>query len=128
MAQRLKRWWDIPTLWPICFCILFGNDVADIDFSREFAFFNLLEIFGKSKVAFPDALPVITSMLQNGLKDLFRNQEEQTASEARTGLQAEHSSQSASAETRPRARSMELGEAIESRRESTRVYHQIARY
>ncbi|KAF4503775.1 hypothetical protein G6O67_008909 [Ophiocordyceps sinensis] len=36
MASRLKRFWDIPTLWSICFSILFGYDVADIDFNRDF--------------------------------------------------------------------------------------------
>ncbi|CAI4211078.1 unnamed protein product [Parascedosporium putredinis] len=44
MGDRLKRWWDIPTLWPICFSILFGYDVAEIDFDRNFNFFNLIEI------------------------------------------------------------------------------------
>ncbi|MCV5073360.1 hypothetical protein OFB51_25550, partial [Escherichia coli] len=34
MAHRLKHWWDIPTLWAILFSILFGYDVAQIDFDK----------------------------------------------------------------------------------------------
>ena len=67
MRHRLKRWWDLPTLWPICFSILFARDVADIDFERPFELFSLLETFSNCKVVYPNVLPVITSMLQSGL-------------------------------------------------------------
>jgi hypothetical protein len=76
MRHRLKRWWDLPTLWPICFCILFARDVADIDFERSFELFSLLEAFSNCKVVYPNVLPVITSMLQSGLKDVFRTQDD----------------------------------------------------
>lgn len=76
MAHRLKRWWNVPTLWPICFSILFGYDVADIDFDKTFDFFTLIECFGNSKVMYPDALPILTAMMEAGLKDILRNQDD----------------------------------------------------
>lgn len=71
MRHRLKRWWNIPALWPICFGILFGVDVACMDLERPFEHSGLLDLFttkGEPKVVFPDVLPVITEMLQSGLK------------------------------------------------------------
>jgi len=76
MAHRLKRWWNIPTLWPICFSILFGHDVAEIDFERTFDFFTLIECFGNCKVMYPEALPIITGMLEAGLKEILRTQDD----------------------------------------------------
>jgi len=77
MQHRLRRWWNIPTIWPICFAILFGIDVGTIEFSRTFDLFTLLEMFASgSKVAvtYPAVLPVITSMLEQGLKAVTRDQ------------------------------------------------------
>ncbi|KAL2753981.1 hypothetical protein ACRALDRAFT_2054085 [Sodiomyces alcalophilus JCM 7366] len=112
MAYHLKRWWDVPTLWPICFSILFGYDVAEIDFTREFEPSNLLELFDKSKIATPEALPVITSMLQNGLRDVFRHQDDPSSPPALDGRPF-----AASLEvTRSRARSMDLAQTLDSRR------------
>ncbi|KAL6718718.1 Beige protein-like 1 [Lecanora helva] len=77
MQHRLKRWWNNPTIWPICFAILFGVDVADIDFSRTFDLYGLLEVFastGKVTVAYPAVLPIITALLGEGLKSVTRNQ------------------------------------------------------
>lgn len=76
MRFRLKRWWDLPTLWPICFGILFNRDIADIDFDRPFELFSLLETFSNCRVVYPGFLPVITSMLQHGLKDVLRHQDD----------------------------------------------------
>ncbi|RYP22664.1 hypothetical protein DL765_001514 [Monosporascus sp. GIB2] len=76
MAHRLKRWSDIPALWVICFSILFGCDVADVDFDKNFGFFSLIEAFGKCKVVNAGALPILTAMLQHGLKDVLRSQED----------------------------------------------------
>lgn len=76
MRHRLKRWWDIPTLWPICFSILFSHDVADIDYERPFELFSLLETFGRSIVVYPNMLPVIIAMLQQGLNSLLCNQDD----------------------------------------------------
>lgn len=77
MQHRLRRWWNIPTLWPICFAILFGIDVGTVDFSRTFDLFGLLEVFASgSKIAvpYPAMLPVITTMLEQGLKAVTRDQ------------------------------------------------------
>jgi len=116
MAHRLKQWWDIPTLWTILFSVLFGYDVANIDFDKSFEFYSLIEIFGNHKVVYPDVLLVITSMLQHGLRDILKYQDDP---DSPAGDPAK--SQSGNLEpinTRPRARSMELGKALEPRRES----------
>ena len=71
MQHRLKRWWNVPTIWRICFAIMFGQDVALIDFDRHFNLFSLLESFapdGKIKITYPEILPVLTAMLHNGLE------------------------------------------------------------
>ncbi|KAI9812298.1 MAG: hypothetical protein M1827_004747 [Pycnora praestabilis] len=77
MRHRLRRWWNIATIWPICFAILFDQDVAKVDFERSFNLNSLLEIFStndKAKVIYPEIMPVITAMIQNGLKTIVRNQ------------------------------------------------------
>lgn len=76
---RLKRWWNVTALWPICFAVLFGKDVADIDFERSFDLYNLLAIFAPNdttKVTNPQILPVIAAMLQNGLKTITKDQDD----------------------------------------------------
>lgn len=119
MRYRLKRWWDIPTLWPICFSILFGYDVAEIDFERSFELFSLLENFNNSKVVYPNVLPVITSMLQHGLKDVLIHQddpdsplsplaEKGNGNASKSGLSVPTSAN--------RRRSMSLTKELESRR------------
>lgn len=116
MAHRLKNWWDIPTLWAILFSILFGYDVAQIDFDKSFDFFSLLEIFGDSKVVYPDVLSVMTAMLQHGLRDILRYQDDPDSPAAEQGAFTTSGGNLAAVHTRPRARSMELGQALESRR------------
>lgn len=77
MQHRLRRWWNINAIWPICFAILFGIDVAAVNFSRTFDLFSLLEMFGpesKATVTYPVILPVITAMLEQGLKTVTREQ------------------------------------------------------
>ncbi|KAI0101319.1 beige/BEACH domain-containing protein [Nemania sp. FL0031] len=117
MAHRLKRWWDIPTIWPICFCILFGFDIADFDFDKDLDFFSLLETFGTCKIVNPDALPIITSMLQHGLKDVLKNQEDPDSPLGGDlellRLSPAKPEQSGS---RLRSRSMSLQKELESRR------------
>ncbi|KAI0124713.1 hypothetical protein BJ170DRAFT_634802 [Xylariales sp. AK1849] len=118
MAYRLKRWWDIPTIWPICFSILFGYDVAEIDFDKSFDFFSLIEAFGRCKIANPEVLPIITSMLQHGLKDVLKHQEDPDSpsgdKSSSTTLEADEKPPI----TRPRARSMSLLKELESRQSS----------
>ncbi|KAL1840755.1 hypothetical protein VTJ49DRAFT_147 [Mycothermus thermophilus] len=113
MAHRLKQWWDIATLWPILFSILFGYDVANINFDKSFDFFSLLEIFGDSKVIFPDALLVITAMLQHGLRDVLKYQDDPDSPSKEAA--AKNEGELDVVRTRPRARSMELGQALERR-------------
>lgn len=79
MQYRLKRWWNIPTIWPICFAILFGQDIATINLERTFDLYSLLESFavdGEAKVVYPELLLVITAMLQSGLKSITKDQED----------------------------------------------------
>jgi beige protein homolog 1 len=121
MAQRLKRWWDIPTIWPICLSILFGYDVAEIDFDRTFDFFSLIEIFGKRKVTHPDALLIVTSMLQHGLKDILRNQEDPDSPSGDRPPPPIAEVTDKAVPTRPRARSMSLLQELENRRKWSRL-------
>jgi hypothetical protein len=113
MAHRLKQWWDISTLWPILFSILFGYDVANINFDKSFDFFSLLEIFGTSKVVFPDVLLVITAMLQHGLRDVLKYQDDPDSPAPDPSAAKSFRENLDAVRTRPRARSMELGQALE---------------
>ncbi len=116
MTHRLKRWWDIPTIWPVCFCILFGFDIADFNFDKDLDFFSLLETFGTCKVVNSDALPIITSMLQHGLKDVLKNQEDPDSPLG--DLESLRSSlvDTESSDPRSRSRSMSLQKELDSRR------------
>lgn len=77
MKNRLKRWWNVFSLWPICFSILFGLDVAEVDIDDLTDLSSLLDVLVHKKrldVAFPEVLPVIAEMLKNGLEDsMFDN-------------------------------------------------------
>lgn len=73
LEHRLKRWWDVPALWPICFSIFFGVDHALLNLDKPLDPFELLRAFlaeGDVKVAFPAMLPVIVNMLKNGVRNL----------------------------------------------------------
>ena len=116
MRNRLKRWWDIPTLWPICFSILFNRDVAEIDYDRPFELFSLLESFGTSKVVYPNILPVIISMLQQGLSSLLRSQDDPDSPLSDRGNGNNQSRGLLVPGTSSRGRSMSLTKDLESRR------------
>jgi beige protein homolog 1 len=75
MKQRLKTWWSVPALWTTLFAILFGIDVAKIDYSEDFNQFTLAEIFHSTsgRMAYPDVLPVLTAMLENGLRSIVQD-------------------------------------------------------
>jgi hypothetical protein len=71
MRHRLKRWWRLRPLWYICFAILFGKDVSLIDLDAPHGEMSFADVFQPTealKVVFPDVLPVLTGMLQSGLK------------------------------------------------------------
>lgn len=77
MQRQLKRWWSVPSLWPICFAVLFGQDVASIDMDRTFNLYNLLVALNASEntsVINPEIFTIIAGMLQNGLRSVTRDQ------------------------------------------------------
>jgi beige protein homolog 1 len=77
MKHRLKSWWNTPGIWTICFAILFDRDVASIDFERDFDLFNLTDLFTNNprvKVVYPEVFPVITAMLETGLRAIVKDQ------------------------------------------------------
>ena len=84
LKQRLKSWWNIPSIWIICFALLFGHDVATIDFDVEFNHFNLADLFSQKPVyaMYPEVFPIITAMLEHGLRSIVqdRGQEKSTDS------------------------------------------------
>lgn len=116
MRHQLKRWWDIPTLWPICFAILFNYDVADFDFERSFELFSLLENFNSSKVVYPNVLPVITTMLQRGLKGVLIHQDDPDSPLAEKGNGQSSKGKLDVPANANRRRSMSLTKELESRR------------
>ena len=117
MAHRLKQWWHIPTLWAILFSVMFGYDVAEINFAKSFEFYSLVEIFGERKVAYPDVLPVMTAMLQHGLRDILKYQDDPDSPANDQGaFKSPHAANELVFRGRPRAASMELVKELESRR------------
>lgn len=71
MRHRLRRWWHLPTLWSLCFAILFDLDIAQLNFDRSFDLFNFLDVFdseGAARIVNSDVWPVLMGMLQSGLK------------------------------------------------------------
>lgn len=116
MAHRLKQWWDIPMLWSILFSILFGIDVAQIDSGRPFELSGLLEIFGNSRVIFPDVIPVISAMLQHGLRDILKYQDDPDSPAFDHGATEDSQQTSESRNGRLPPKSPELSKGLERRR------------
>ncbi|KAF1915936.1 hypothetical protein BDU57DRAFT_515740 [Ampelomyces quisqualis] len=81
MKNRLRHWWNTPSIWTICFAILFDRDVATIDFERDFDVFNLVDIFimrspqAKLRICYPEIFTVISAMLDTGLRAIVRDRE-----------------------------------------------------
>jgi hypothetical protein len=115
MANRLRRFWDIPTIWPVCLCILFGHDVAEINFKQDFDIPGLVTIFGKKKVVYPEALIIIAAMLQNGLKDVMRHQEDPSSPAKKATSDTKALRSTMSMDDIFSARSMDLSKALETR-------------
>lgn len=109
MKNRLRHWWNTPGIWSICFAILFDRDVATIDFERDFDVFNLVDVFimrspqAKLKICYPEIFPVISAMLDTGLRAIVRDRESQRSETAPT----KHEDGEASV-TRGRRRTMSL--------------------
>ena len=76
MQYRLKRWWDLPPLYPTLFSILFNSDVAEVDFERPFDLSSLSDIFRGNFIANPDVFPIIIAMIQTGLNSILHNQDD----------------------------------------------------
>ncbi|KAI4252235.1 MAG: hypothetical protein LQ352_004401 [Teloschistes flavicans] len=71
LQHRLQHWSHSPAIWRIGFAVLFGRDVALIDFEKPFNLFSLVDDFvgdGRSNTLYPDILPVLIAMIQNGLR------------------------------------------------------------
>ncbi|KAK7734740.1 Beige protein-like 1 [Cytospora paraplurivora] len=116
MSHRLRHWWDISTLWPMCLSILFGFDVAEINFDRPFDLLNLTELYGKkTRVIYPDVLPVITTMLQHGLRDILKYQDDPDSPVGTEQALSRNLGASDASPSRPRARSMNFIEEIGAR-------------
>lgn len=91
LEHHLKRWWNVPALWPICFSILFGVDHASLDLTKSLTPAGLLHIFlekGDAKVAFPDMLPVITNMLRSGARNIIMSTQTDDVSQSSLQEQA----------------------------------------
>ena len=70
MKHRLQRFWGVPGLWLTCFAILFGKDVADIDYTSNLDLFTLLHTFAiddQTTMSNPEIMPVIIGMLRTAL-------------------------------------------------------------
>lgn len=76
IASRIKRFWSKPAIWMIALCLLFGYDVVDIDLDGGLDTALLLNIFSRRRVVYPDALVITTSLLQQGLNDIIRSDDE----------------------------------------------------
>ncbi|KAF7716383.1 Concanavalin A-like lectin/glucanases superfamily protein [Penicillium ucsense] len=73
LEKNLGKWWNVPVLWPICFSILFGQDLAAVDLDRPFTAADFLSVFleeGDLRIAFPEMLPVIMNMLKHAVESL----------------------------------------------------------
>lgn len=72
LKHHLGRWWNVPIMWPICFSILLGHDIALLDLKKPFSASELLGLFvpgGYLRIASPEMLPVIMGMLKSGLRN-----------------------------------------------------------
>lgn len=87
LENHLQKWWNVPALWPICFSILFGQDLAAIDLDRQFTASNLLGIFlanGDLRIAFPEMLPVIMGMVKRAIESLVSPEREPDPNQIRS--------------------------------------------
>ena len=131
MKYRLKRWWQVPTIWPLIFAVLFGKDAATINLNRHFDLFGLLDTFsadGNATIVYPEVLPVVTAMLQNGLRTITRDQEDPDSPMGRTNPRNILSPKSARHRPTPsRKRSLSLNtELVPLGKPLARASHEIS--
>ncbi|KAI9890808.1 MAG: hypothetical protein M1814_003592 [Vezdaea aestivalis] len=113
MEQRLKRWWNVSTIWPICFAILFNVDIGLTDFNRPFDLFGLMDMFtskGDAQVIYPEIFPIITALLKTGLQSIVLDNKASKADDS-----AQDSGVELAPPKRPkhtRKRSMSLGSEL----------------
>ncbi|KAL5052016.1 hypothetical protein BDW71DRAFT_3705 [Aspergillus fruticulosus] len=74
MRGCLRRWWNIPILWPLCFSVLFGLDLGTTMADRPFDNSSLCRVLmtNEVKVCFPEIFPVITDMMRSALKKTIK--------------------------------------------------------
>lgn len=74
IEHHLKKWWNVPALWPICFSILFGVDHGSLNLTIPLDLSGLTKLFlaegDDVKIVFPDMLPVIMKMLKSGMRSV----------------------------------------------------------
>ncbi|KAI4197790.1 MAG: hypothetical protein LQ350_005695 [Teloschistes chrysophthalmus] len=71
LQHRLQHWSHSPAIWRIGFAVLFGRDIALVDFEKSFNLFSLVDDFvgdGRSNTIYPDIIPVLIAMMQKGLR------------------------------------------------------------
>jgi hypothetical protein len=87
MKLRLKSWWSVPALWISLLALLFGVDVAGLDYDGDFDQFVLNDMFAKTggKVVYPEVIPVLTAMLESGLRSVVLEGHKATGDENAEG-------------------------------------------
>lgn len=96
LQNRLKRWWNVPAIWPICFAILLGLDVASLNLDGPFdgpSISAALLTHDGTKVVFPEMLPVITELLKSGVKKTILTEETPVIEEQSNGSLNERTNQ-----------------------------------
>ncbi|KAL4797527.1 hypothetical protein BDV19DRAFT_387329 [Aspergillus venezuelensis] len=75
MRGRMRRWWNIPALWPLCFSILFGIDLGTTMADKPFDNNSLFEVLTghEVEVCFPEIFSVITEMMRSALRKCVMN-------------------------------------------------------
>lgn len=84
MQNRLKRWWKVPTVWPICFAILLGLDVASMNIDGPLdgsTLSALLLAYDNTTVVFPEMISVIAELMKSGVKQTILTEETSVSEE-----------------------------------------------
>jgi hypothetical protein len=108
LKHKLKLWWNTPALWTLCFALMFRIDPATINLEQDFNIFTLSDIFSRNKlqVANPEAMTVISGMLEYGLHEIIRTG--YSAKQQEDGMLAPQPAKNDSRPSVARERSMSL--------------------